>query len=84
MTGDIKLLTAAQIRALDERAIHQIGIPGVVLMEQAGRGAGRIIEEAGWLGSRDDAVLLFAGKGNNGGDAFVVARVLLLAGFRRI
>ena len=84
MTGDIKLLTAARMRALDERAIHDIGIPGVVLMEQAGRGAGRIIEEAGWLGSRDDAVLLFAGKGNNGGDAFVVARVLLLAGYCRI
>jgi NAD(P)H-hydrate epimerase len=84
MTGDIKLLTAARMRALDERAIHEIGIPGVVLMEQAGRGAVRIIEEAGWLGSRDDAVLLFAGKGNNGGDAFVVARVLLLAGFRRV
>ncbi len=84
MTGDIKLLTAARMRALDERAIHEIGIPGVVLMEQAGRGAVRIIEEAGWLGSFDDEVLLFAGKGNNGGDAFVVARVLLLAGFRRV
>ena len=84
MNGDIKLFTAARMRALDGRAIHEIGIPGVVLMEQAGRGAVRIIEEAGWLGSRDDAVLLFAGKGNNGGDAFVVARVLLLAGFHRV
>ena len=84
MTGDIKLLTAVRMRALDERAIHEIGIPGVVLMEQAGRGAVRIIEEAGWLNNRDDEILLFAGKGNNGGDAFVVARVLLLAGFRRV
>ncbi len=84
MNGDIKLLTAARMRALDERAIHDIGIPGVVLMEQAGRGAVWIIEEAGWLGSRDDAVLLFAGKGNNGGDAFVVARVLLLAGYHQV
>ncbi|MCD6430489.1 MAG: NAD(P)H-hydrate dehydratase [Deltaproteobacteria bacterium] len=84
MTGDIKLLNAVRMRALDGRAIHEIGIPGVVLMEQAGRGAVRIIEAAGWLGSRDDEVLLFAGKGNNGGDAFVVARVLLLAGYRRV
>ncbi len=84
MIGDIKLLTAARMRALDERAIHEVGIPGVVLMEQAGRGAVRLIEEAGWLGNRDDEVLLFAGKGNNGGDAFVVARVLMLAGYCRI
>ena len=84
MIGDVKLLTAARIRALDKRAIHEIGIPGVVLMEQAGRGAVQIIEAAGWLSSRDDEVLLFAGKGNNGGDALVVARVLMLAGFRRV
>jgi len=84
MTGDIKLLTAARMRALDERAIHEIGIPGVVLMEQAGRGAVRIIEAAGWLSQRQDNVLLFAGKGNNGGDAFVDARVLRLAGYNRV
>ncbi|HDS16456.1 MAG TPA: NAD(P)H-hydrate dehydratase [Proteobacteria bacterium] len=84
MDGSIKLLPAARMRALDERAIHEIGIPGVVLMEQAGRGAARLIEAAGWLQSFDDQVLLLAGKGNNGGDALVVARVLLLAGYRRL
>ncbi len=84
MTGDLKLLTAARMRALDERAINEIGIPGVVLMEQAGRGAVRIIKEAGWLSGSDDEILIFAGRGNNGGDAFVVARVLLLAGYGQV
>ncbi len=78
------LLSAARVRALDERAIREIGIPGVVLMEQAGRGAARMAMEAGWLSGPDDPVLLLAGKGNNGGDALVVARVLLLAGYRRV
>ena len=84
LSGDIKLLRAERMRALDGRAINEIGIPGAVLMEEAGRGAVRLIDEAGWLESLDDEILLFAGKGNNGGDAFVVARVLLLAGYSRI
>jgi NAD(P)H-hydrate epimerase len=72
------------MRALDGRAINDIGIPGAVLMEEAGRGAARLINDAGWLENSDDEILLFAGKGNNGGDAFVVARVLFLAGYSRI
>jgi NAD(P)H-hydrate epimerase len=80
----IRLLPAARMRALDERAIGEVGIPGAVLMEQAGRGAVRMIVEAGWLKHRDDPVLILAGKGNNGGDGLVVARVLLLAGYRRV
>ncbi|MCK5682048.1 NAD(P)H-hydrate epimerase, partial [bacterium] len=82
--GDIKLLTAARMRALDERAIREIGIPGVVLMEEAGRGAVSLIEESGWLDNFTDEILIFAGKGNNGGDALVVARVLLLAGYPKV
>ncbi len=75
-----RLLPAARMRAVDRRAIDEIGIPGIVLMEQAGRGAARMIREAGWLEGADSEVLLLAGKGNNGGDAFVVARVLALTG----
>ena len=81
LSGDIKLVKAERMRALDGRAINDIGIPGAVLMEEAGRGAVRLIDKAGWLKNFDDEILLFAGKGNNGGDAFVVARVLLLAGY---
>ena len=84
LSGDIKLLKAERMRALDGRAINDIGIPGAVLMEEAGRGAVCLIDDAGWLEKLDDEILLFAGKGNNGGDAFVVARVLLLAGYSRI
>ncbi len=84
LSGDIKLLKAERMRALDGRAINEIGIPGAVLMEEAGRGAVRLLDAAGWLENLDDEILLFAGKGNNGGDAFVVARVLFLAGYFRI
>ena len=84
LIGDVRLLKAKSMRALDDRAINEIGIPGAVLMEEAGRGAVHLIVESGWLKTFDDAILLFAGKGNNGGDAFVVARVLLLAGYSRV
>ena len=80
----MKLLPAARMRALDERAIKEIGIPGVVLMEEAGRGAARMISAAGWLPDSDAPVVLLAGKGNNGGDALVVARILWLVGYRNL
>ena len=73
-------LTCQQIRALDMLAIEQVGIPGVVLMENAGRGIAEFIY--GTL--RDPAathhVLILCGPGNNGGDGFVVARHLHNAG----
>ena len=80
----VRLLPARRMRALDERAINEVGIPGLVLMEEAGRGAARVIAGAGWLKHEDDTVLILAGKGNNGGDGLVVARVLLLKGFTRV
>jgi NAD(P)H-hydrate epimerase len=69
------VLTVAQMREADHRAIEEFGIPGVVLMENAGRGAAELAEEmlAGGGGRR---VLVLAGRGNNGGDGFVVARHL--------
>jgi NAD(P)H-hydrate epimerase len=71
-------LTREQVRAVDRHAIDDLGIPSIVLMENAGRGAAEIIlERLGELGT--PAVHLVAGRGNNGGDAFVVARHLMLA-----
>ncbi|MDP6380099.1 MAG: NAD(P)H-hydrate epimerase, partial [Phycisphaerae bacterium] len=64
---------------VDRRAIEQVGIPGIVLMENAGRqiaGAAReMLDDSG--GKR---ALILAGGGNNGGDGFVVARHLLITG----
>ena len=72
-------VTAEQMRELDRRAIHEIGIPGVALMENAGR---RVFEEATTMvGASDGVVIVLCGKGNNGGDGFVVARHLLNNGY---
>jgi NAD(P)H-hydrate epimerase len=66
------LLTRDQVRAVDRRAIEDFGVPGVVLMENAGRGAAELLRSLGATGP----VVLCCGKGNNGGDGFVMARHL--------
>src|SRR5262245_23531810 len=68
------VLTAAQMRDADRRTIEEIGLPGAVLMENAGAAVARAIR-ARHPGARHPLVL--CGKGNNGGDGFVVARHLL-------
>jgi NAD(P)H-hydrate epimerase len=71
-------LTREQARALDRRAIEEIGIPGIVLMENAGRGMAELLLRLGVRGP----VVVCCGKGNNGGDGLVVARHLANAGTR--
>lgn len=71
-----RLLTRAQVRELDRRAIEQFGIAGVVLMENAGRGAAELLCSLGIQGQ----VMVCCGKGNNGGDGFVIARHLATHG----
>jgi hydroxyethylthiazole kinase-like uncharacterized protein yjeF len=74
----IPVVTAAQMRALDTEAIETVGIPGLVLMEHAGTLTARVLAgRFGPLAGR--AVVVLCGKGNNGGDGFVVARHLLAA-----
>lgn len=72
----MKVVTSDQMREIDTKAIEEIGIPGVVLMENAGKAvadaARKLLEET--AGRR---VCVFAGKGNNGGDGFVAARHLV-------
>ena len=68
------VLTAAQMRDADRRTIEEIGLPGAVLMENAGAAVARLLRER-YPGARRPLVL--CGKGNNGGDGFVVARHLL-------
>lgn len=73
----MEYLTREQVRAYDKRAIEQLGVPGVVLMENAGRScAEKALEMLAGSGS----ALVLAGGGNNGGDGFVIARHLLNAG----
>jgi NAD(P)H-hydrate epimerase len=66
------ILTRDQVRAIDRRAIDEFGVPGVVLMENAGRGAAEVLLSLGARGP----VLVCCGKGNNGGDGLVIARHL--------
>lgn len=68
-------LTRDQVRELDRIAIEEYGIPGVVLMENAGRACTEAAVEMLGVPS-DRRVLVVCGKGNNGGDGFVVARDL--------
>src|SRR5687767_11582823 len=70
----IPILTREQMRAYDARAIDVCAVPGLVLMENAGRGAAETIAERG------GPVAVVCGRGNNGGDGFVVARHLLARG----
>jgi NAD(P)H-hydrate epimerase len=67
------LVTAAEMRALDRWTIEH-GTPGHVLMERAGAGATRVLRRR--LGRLRGPVVILAGRGNNGGDGFVVARRL--------
>ena len=71
-------LSQIEIRNVDRVAIDQFGLPGVVLMENAGRGCAEAIGRHWVPGS----VVVCCGKGNNGGDGFVIARYLENAGWR--
>jgi len=72
-------LTCQQIRELDILAIEHVGIPGIVLMENAGRHTAELIYGT-LVNPAASRVLVLCGPGNNGGDGFVVARHLHNAG----
>ena len=72
----VGLYTAERMRAVDAAAIEGLGIPGGHLMERAGVAVAREI----MLAFEPDSVVIYAGKGNNGGDGFVVARELVNGG----
>jgi NAD(P)H-hydrate epimerase len=76
----MKLVTAAAMRDLDRYTIEDVGLPGVVLMEVAGRGVAThtaaLLRDSGRTGA-----LILCGPGNNGGDGFVAARHLADDGF---
>lgn len=69
-------LSRDQIRFVDQYAIEQVGIPGVVLMENAGRGCVDLLLQQGDL----RRATILCGPGNNGGDGLVIARHLCIRG----
>jgi NAD(P)H-hydrate epimerase len=71
-------LNREQCRKIDRRAIEEFGIPSIVLMENAGRGAVDVLERLGINGPVD----ILCGKGNNAGDGFVIARHLDVRGYK--
>ncbi|MGL4238876.1 NAD(P)H-hydrate epimerase, partial [Tabrizicola sp.] len=72
-----ELLTAAQMRAIEEAAIASGEVTGLELMERAGRGVVEaIFEEWPELRATSHRAVVLCGPGNNGGDGFVVARLL--------
>ena len=75
----MKVATAEQMQELDRKAIEGYKIPGIVLMENAGRGAAEVISSA-FPDIQNKKIAIVAGKGNNGGDGFVIARHLLNRG----
>jgi ADP-dependent NAD(P)H-hydrate dehydratase / NAD(P)H-hydrate epimerase len=75
----VRILTAAQMREADRFTIEDIGIPSLVLMENAGRQVVAAIEAA-YEAQMNGRIAVLCGRGNNGGDGFVVARTLMQRG----
>jgi ADP-dependent NAD(P)H-hydrate dehydratase / NAD(P)H-hydrate epimerase len=73
----IPVLTADEMRAADRVTTEQFGVPSIVLMRHAGQAVARFVEREYSQSSR---IVVLCGKGNNGGDGFVAARALALAG----
>jgi len=75
------LVTASQMQEMDKKTIESFGIPGLVLMENAGRGCIDVLtKKIKNINAKKIAVM--AGPGNNGGDGFVIARYLMERGIQ--
>ena len=74
----MRVLTAEQMAAVDRRAIEEIGVPGMVLMENAALG---VVDALGEVFPAAENVAVLCGPGNNGGDGLAVARHLDLRGY---
>jgi ADP-dependent NAD(P)H-hydrate dehydratase / NAD(P)H-hydrate epimerase len=71
----MKVVSGQVMQSMDYRAIHEFGVPGIELMERAGAACADAIVES-FASGEGKRVLVVAGKGNNGGDGYVIARLL--------
>jgi NAD(P)H-hydrate epimerase len=71
----MKILTAAQMQKIDRLTTERYGVPSLTLMENAGRGVLEFLEER-FAPLERQRIVLLCGRGNNGGDGLVVARML--------
>src|SRR4030042_6681202 len=79
--GTMRLVKASEMQEMDRLTIEEIGIPGVVLMENAARGASKVFLTH-FAPPRNSHVLILSGRGSNGGAGYVMARVLSKAGLK--
>ncbi len=75
----MKILTAAEMREIDRLTIEEVGLPGLIMMENAGTGFVRVLERR-FPDLKNQRVTILCGRGNNGGDGFVIARQLWMRG----
>lgn len=74
----MRVLTAAEMRAADRRAIEELGVPGLVLMENAALG---VVDALAARFPAAERVAVACGPGNNGGDGLAIARQLATRGY---
>ncbi len=77
----MKVITGETMQAIDRRAASEFGVPGLALMENAGKGCVEAIVAA-YGGTAVRKAAIVTGKGNNGGDGYVIARLLRERGWQ--
>jgi ADP-dependent NAD(P)H-hydrate dehydratase / NAD(P)H-hydrate epimerase len=77
----MKILTAAEMQRIDRLTTEQFGVPSLTLMDNAGRGVVEVLEKR-YSPLSEHQVLILCGRGNNGGDGLVVARLLRERGLK--
>ncbi len=78
----MRVVTSKEMKSLDNRAISEVGFTGLQLMENAGLSAAQLIADIMKNNDSSTEIIVFCGRGKNGGDGMVIARRLIADGFR--